>query len=237
MTTPAKLPHAGHRARLRERVDIAGIDSLLDHEFLELLLTYAIPRKDTKSLAWALLKRFGSLSSILDAEDAALQEVPGIGPHATQLLYLVREAFHRYAKNQLPKQIQLENLDDILDYSRYSLAGKHEEFMEIMFLSVRWTILGTRRVTGHSISAITLDPRKVVEMALKAKAKGLIIVHNHPSGDPRPSSNDMTWTENLEKALIVFDIALWEHLIITKSAHFSFYGHQLLHPKMDPTKP
>lgn len=231
MATSPKPSHLGHRARLRARVESAGLDSLLDHEFLELLLTYAITRKDTKSLAWNLLKQFGSLSAVLDADEAALCEVPGIGPRAAQLLVLVRDAFSRYAKDQLSQTIKVGALDDILDYCRYSLAGKHEEFVEVMFLSTGWTLLNTRRFFGGAISEINLEPRKIVEMALNIKATGLIIIHNHPSGDPRPSAADVAWTEQLEKAASVFDISVWEHLIVCRNAHFSFHGHQLVHPK------
>lgn len=231
MTTSPKPSHLGHRARLRARVESAGLDSLLDHEFLELLLTYTIMRKDTKSIAWNLLKQFGSLSGVLDADEAALREAPGIGPRAAQLLVLVRDAFSRYAKDKLSQTIKVGALDDILDYCRYSLAGKHEEFMEVLFLSNGWTLLNTRRFCGGAIAEINLEPRKIVEMALNIKATGLIIIHNHPSGDPRPSSADLAWTAQLEKAAHVFDISVWEHLIICRHAHFSFHGHQLVHPK------
>ena len=231
MTTSPKPSHFGHRARLRKRVETAGIASFLDHEFLELLLTYSITRKDTKSIAWQLLKQFGSLSAVLDADEAALSKVPGVGPRTIQLLTLVREAFSRYTKDKLPRTIKVGTVNDILDYCRYSLAGKHEEFVEVMFLSNGWKLLKTHRFIEGAISEIRLEPRKVVEMALHIKATGLIVIHNHPSGDPRPSAADLAWTNQLEQAAGVFDISVWEHLIICRHAHFSFHGHQLVHPK------
>ena len=230
MTTRTPSPHEGHRARLQQRVYETGTDSLLDHEFLELLLTYAIARKDTKPIAWALLKRFGSFSAVLDANEAALQDIPGIGPRTAQLLLLVRDSFKRYSQDHLPKRIKLKSMDDVLDYCKSSLAGKQEEFLEVIFLSVRCTIIRTRRVACGAIASITLDPRQIVELALKEKASGIILVHNHPSGDPRPSADDIAWTKELEKATKLFGITLWEHFVVSRQAHFSFRAHQLLEP-------
>ncbi len=230
-------PHTGHRARLHQRVNASGMDSFLDHEFLELLLTYAIPRKDTKSIAWALLKRFGSLAAVLDADPANLREVPGIGPHSAQLLQIVRESFKRYSRDHLPKHTQLRSLDEVLDYCNSSLGGKQEEFLEVIFLSVRCTIMNTRRLACGSIATITLDPRQIVEMALKEKASGLIVVHNHPSGNPHPSAADINWTKQLEQAAKVLGITLWEHIIVSRNAHFSFRRSQLLEePKKKPAE-
>ena len=220
-TTPA---HVGHRKRLKQRLDRVGIDSFLDHEFLELLLTYAIARKDTKPLAWALLKHFGSIAEVLDADQDALMKVDGIGPSSARLITLVRNAFKRYTLAKMHKRIKIETLHDVLEYCRASLAGKREEFVEIIFLSARFTIISTRMVAKGSISHASLEPRQVVEYALREKASALIIVHNHPSGDPSPSPQDIAWTLKTQQAANLLNIMLFDHLIIAKTGYYSFNG-------------
>ncbi len=228
MATPTKPLHLGHRRRLQQRLDSVGPDAFLDHEFLELLLTYAIPRKDTKPIAWALLKRFGSVAGVLDANPSALQTVDGVGSHTARFLKLVRSAFKRYTRSHVPKQIKLGSPQEVLDYCHASLAGKQEEFIEAIFLSARNTIITTRIVASGSLSAVSIEPRQLVARAMQENAAALIVVHNHPSGDPTPSPEDITWTKQLEDALLLFSIRLLDHLIVSKSTYFSFGQNELL---------
>jgi len=224
------LSHTGHRQRLQKRIEDNGFDTLLDHEFLELLLTCSIPRKDTKPIAWTLLHRFGSIAGALDANESALLDVPGIGPKTARHLKLVRESFKRYTRAQLSKQIKLSTLEEVLDYCNASLSGRKEEFLEIIFLSIRCTFMYTRTLSTGSISQITLEPRRIIEEVIKAKASGFILVHNHPSGDPSPSEEDIKWTKKLEASAKVFGITLWEHFIMASSGHFSFRQNNILEP-------
>lgn len=225
-TIPA---HLGHRQRLKQRLYSMGTDSFLDHEFLELLLTYPIARKDTKPIAWALLKRFGSVAGVLDASETSLLQIPGVGPSTAQFLKLVRSALKRYARARVPKGIALKSPYEVLEYCKASLAGKQEEFVEVLFLSVRHTIISTRVVAAGSISQISITPRQIIEHALTEKAAALIIVHNHPSGDPTPSSEDITWTLKTQEAAQLFDIKILDHLIIGKGTYYSFTANGFLH--------
>ena len=222
------LSHTGHRNRLKQRLSSAGADSFLDHEFLEVLLTYSIPRKDTKTLSWTLLKRFGSIAGVLDAPESALCSVNGIGPNTARFLKLVRSAFKRYMYAKIPKRIDLRSPQEVLDYCTASLAGEQDEFIEAIFLSPHYALLETRVLSAGDNTQVPLDPRQVVKHALDVKAASVIIIHNHPSGNPNPSDSDKSCTLHLAKALQFFNITLWDHLIICKGAYFSFSQHHLL---------
>ena len=203
--TPKKITsHEGHRKRLREKFITSGLDPFLDHEVLELLLTYIIPRKDTKPLAWALLKKFRSLSAVLDASPQQLAEVPGIGENSVYFLKLVRALFKRYSFGTVHKNIEVRSPQQILDYCKASLAGKQEECVEIIFLSVRNTIIGTQTLSSGLIDRVVVSPRKIVESALTAKASAIILVHNHPSGDATPSEQDLEFTQQTIAAARLF---------------------------------
>ena len=223
MTNPAQPIPPGHRARLRYKFSQNGADSFLDHELLELLLTYALPRKDTKPLAWALLKKFGSLKAVLDAPAEKLTEVDGIGPAAAQLIVLVRALFTKYARAQMSAPVSASCPREVIEYCKTSLQGKREEFLEIIFLSVRNTILGTQIIASGLIDRVAVSPRKIVECALRAKAAALILVHNHPSGDARPSEADIEMTEQIKKAAELFNIELHDHIIVAGSHYFSLH--------------
>ena len=228
MTKPTTPSHIGHRQRLKQRLHTVGIDAFLDHEFLELLLTYSIARKDTKPIAWALLKRFGSIAGVLDASPEALAEVPGIGPSTAQFLQLVRASLKRYTRARIPKRIEMKSPHDVLEYCKASLAGKQEEFVEVLFLSIRHTIISTRMVAAGSISQIYIQPRQIVAYAMAEKAAAIIIVHNHPSGDPQPSAPDISWTLQTKEAAWLFNIKVLDHLIIAKNGYYSFNANGYL---------
>lgn len=228
MTNTEKPVHTGHRERIRRKFALNGLDTFLDHEILELLLTYALPRKDTKPLAWALLKKFGSLGAVLEAPEADLVEIKGIGPRAAQLFTLVRALFTRYAREQIKTPANMASLDKVLDYCKISLQHKGEEMLEILFLSVRNTLIGTQVIASGLIDRVVISPRKVVECALHAKAAAIILVHNHPSGDASPSREDVQLTREIINAAELFHIAVHDHIIIGKNNYFSFCANGLL---------
>lgn len=214
--------HIGHRARLQKRVSEAGADSLLDHEFLELLLTYPIARKDTKTIAWELMHRFGTIAGVLDAKEASLMQTDGIGPYAARFLKVIRSAFKRYMRAKIPKKINLASPQKVLDYCTASLAGKEEEFLEAIFLSAKKNIIETRVLAIGSNTHVKINPRQILRHAANTDACGIVLVHNHPSGNPQPSQPDINCTLNLAKGLKLFDIDLLDHIIITKGDYFSF---------------
>ena len=221
-TNTTKPSYLGHRTRLRKKFLTAGADAFLEHELLELLLTYALPRKDTKSLAWALLKNFGSLANVLDASLEELRQVDGIGLQAALFLKVVRASFKRYMLAEVKNKQPLKTPQTVMDYCRTSLADKKEEFLEVIFLSRRHTILSTQLLASGTLDQVSVSPRQVVASALQANAAALILVHNHPSGEISPSSADIQLTQNIQRAARVFDIHVAD-INIMKLNIFKFY--------------
>ena len=225
----AKPSFVGHRERLRQKLTEHGLEAFLPHEVLELLLTYAIPRKDTKPLAWALLKKFGSFANVLDADERQLLEVEGLGTHTAQFLKLVRAVFKIYSLNHVQQKVSIRSPQQVIDYCKASLADKHEECLELIFLSVRNTVIGTQIVATGLLDQVTISPRKIVECALHAQAAALILVHNHPSGDASPSQEDIALTQDVIKAAALFGIRIHDHIIIGKGGtHFSLRTNEVI---------
>ncbi len=228
MQNTTKPLQAGHRDRLRKKFLTAGMDSFLDHEVLELLLTYSIPRKDTKPIAWKLLKSFGSLSNVLDATAQDLMRVDGIGPQTAALIPFTRALLKRYALSEVKSRPGGTTPEAIMNYCKASLSDKKEEFLQILFLSTRHTIIGSKIIsTGHR-DKIEVAPRDIIGDALAAKAAHIIIVHNHPSGDPEPSPEDITFTNNLVQAAYFMGVGVSDHIIVGKGKMFSFREHRML---------
>ena len=225
----AKPSFVGHRERLRQKLTEHGLDAFLPHEILELLLTYAIPRKDTKPIAWALLKKFGSFAGVLDASEEQLQDIEGIGQHSAQFLKLVRAVFKMYTLNHVQTKTPIRSPQHVIEYCKASLADKKEECLELIFLSVRNTVLGTQIVATGQLDQVSVSPRKIIECALHAQASALILVHNHPSGDASPSKEDITLTQDVVKAATLFGIHVQDHIIIGKGgAHYSMRTYDYL---------
>ncbi len=213
--------YVGHRQRIREKFASSGLDSFLDHETLELLLTYAVARKDTKPIAWALLKNFGSFSAVLDADPAQLAAIEGVGPHTALFLKLIRAVFKKYSMDEVKESVTIRTPQQVLEYCKASLAGKKEECLEVIYLSVRNTVMGSQIVASGLIDRVAVSPRKIVECALAAKASALILVHNHPSGDATPSREDVALTQDVIRAAALFGISVHDHIIVGKGAHYS----------------
>lgn len=225
----AKPSFIGHRERLRQKLAEHGLDSFLPHEALELLLTYAIPRKDTKPIAWALLKKFGSLAEVLDADEKQLREIDGIGEYAAQFLKLIRAVFKIYSLNHVQLKPSIRSPQQVIDYCKASLADKQEECLELIFLSVRNTVIGTQVVASGLLDQVAVSPRKIVECALKAQAAALILVHNHPSGDASPSKEDIALTQEVINAAALFSIRVLDHIIIGKGGtHYSLRTNDVI---------
>ena len=212
--------HTGHRQRLRNKFIAAGLDGFLEHEVLELLLTYIIPRKDTKPIAWALLKKFGSVPAVLDATPQQLIETDGVGEQTAQFLKLIRGIIKHYSFGKVKQNIAIHTPQQILNYCKASLRGKQEECVEIIFLSIRNTIIGTQVLSSGLIDCVAVSPRKIVESALTAKATALFLVHNHPSGDATPSPEDISLTLKTIRAAQLFDISVRDHIIIGKNGNY-----------------
>ncbi len=228
MPKQIKPLQAGHRERLREKFITAGLDSLLDHEVLELLLTYSIPRKDTKPLAWRLLENFGSLSNVLDAAPNELKQVSGVGEQTAVLIPFVRALLKRYMLSEIKSRPNGMTPEAVMNYCQACLSDKKEEFLQILFLSTRHTIIGSKIIsTGHR-DKIEIAPRDIIGHALTAQAAHIIIVHNHPSGQPEPSPEDITFTNNLTQAAYFMGLDVSDHIIVGKGKIFSFRAHHMM---------
>ena len=196
--------HDGHRERLRQRFSEHGPDVFADHELLELLLTYAIPRRDTNETAHKLLQRFGSLAGVFAADAASLQTVDGIGPAAAQLLQLEAAIRRRIALSGVPHRNGKPLLNAPHRAARYAellLSQETDERMYALCLNAQRALLCAVAVGSGSVSELTVYPRTIVELAILRHAHGIILAHNHPSGDPLPSQPDIETTEAIRAAL------------------------------------
>lgn len=221
MPENTKPSYMGHRERLRDKFAVGGLEQFLDHEILELLLTYCIARRDTKPMAWALIKRFGSLAAVLDAPIQEIDAVTGLGEQSALFLKLIRAVFKRYSLEEIKGKTVIHTPEEVLAYCKASLTDRTDECLELIYLSVRNTVMGTEIVSSGTLDRVSISPRKIVERALAAKAAAIILVHNHPSGDPTPSMDDIAMTKEVVRAAALLGIAVHDHLIIGRSEHYS----------------
>ncbi len=223
-----KPDYLGHRKRLRERFRKNGTEGMHDYEVLELLLTYAIPRKDVKPIAKDLLKRFGSLSGGLDAGQKELEEVANIGPISSTLIRLVKETCGIYLAEKMRNKDVLSSPQAVLDFARVKLAGlPHEAFM-VIFLNAKNKVLDYKVLQEGTVDRAVIYPRRMVEEALAHHAAGIILVHNHPSGDSEPSPEDKQLTRSLTEAARTIDLRVLDHIIVGKEGYCSFLESRLM---------
>lgn len=218
----------GHRERLRARYRQVGEATLQDYELLELLLTYAIPRRDTKLLAKKLLERFGTLARVFEAEPTALEEVEGIGPQAATLISLIRPLSTRFIKVKPTGKTLLRSTGEAAAYFQSKLKGLAEEEVHVAFVNAKNAVTATECLQRGIVDQSAVYVRKVIERALAHKASGFILAHNHPSGDPAPSGHDRELTQAVKAAAAAVGIRFLDHLIIGDAAPFSFKANGLL---------
>lgn len=223
-----KPDYLGHRKRLRERFRKNGVEGMHDYEILELLLTYAIPRKDVKPYAKDLIRRFGNLSGVLDAGQKELEEVARIGPVSATLIRLAKEVCGAYLADKIKGREVLSSPQAVLDFARVKLSGlPHEAFMAI-FLNAKNRVLDFKIIQEGTVDRAVIYPRRIVEEALAHHAAGIIFVHNHPSGDTQPSPEDKQLTHSLVEAARTIDLRVLDHLIVGKEGYCSFVESRLL---------
>jgi len=226
---PDKKPHFhGHRQRLRERFMATAGDGMPDYEILELLLAMAIPRADVKPLAKMLLDRFGSLGEVLSAPEKALGEVKGIGEAVVASLKIVRAAGLRLANQQIMNTNAIGSWDSLIDYCKAAMGYEKVEQLRILFLDRKNVLIADEVQQQGTVDHTPLYPREVVKRALDLGASAIILVHNHPSGDPTPSRDDIEMTKKVRDAGEQLGIALHDHIIVGKSNHISFKSLGLL---------
>jgi len=219
---PAKPDQIGHRKRLRERFFQAGGDALPDYELIELLLFAAIPRHDTKAIAKELLKRFGSYGGVIHAAPEALAEVKGVGEAAITAIKSVEAAAVRLARADVMERPVLGSWTGVLDYLRIRMGHLDTEQLRVLFLDTKNALIADEEQQRGTINHTAVYPREVVKRALELGASALILVHNHPSGDPTPSRADIEMTRLVREAAEKLGVALHDHVIVGRGAHASF---------------
>ncbi|MCQ8782736.1 RadC family protein [Mangrovibrevibacter kandeliae] len=218
----------GHRDRLRERFAEGGAAALADYEMLELVLFRTIPRRDVKPLAKALIARFGTLGEVLNAPVALLQEVAGIG-HSTALdLSIVAAVNRRAMRSQIKGREILSSWSAVLDYCTAAMAYETREQFRILFLDKKNGLIADEVQGTGTVDHTPVYPREVVRRALELSATALILVHNHPSGDPTPSRADIEMTKTIIETARPMGIAVHDHVIVGRAGHASLKGLRLI---------
>jgi DNA repair protein RadC len=226
---PQTGPHYhGHRGRLRERFLAGGPDALADYELLELVLFRALPRRDVKPLAKALIKTFGSFAEVIAAPAARLAEVPGVGDAVIAELKIVQAAARRFVRGELKERRVLSSWSAVLDYCRAAQAFADKEQFRVLFLDKRNQLIADETQAIGTVDHTPVYPREVVKRALELSATAIILVHNHPSGDPTPSAADIQMTLAIVEAARPFGIAVHDHLIVGRDGHASLKALKLI---------
>ncbi|PCK86400.1 hypothetical protein CPT32_13420 [Rhizobium sophoriradicis] len=218
----------GHRERLRDRFREQGDTALADYEILELLLFRLIPRRDTKPIAKALIERFGSLSGVFGAPAALLTEVKGVGENVALDLKLISTVAHRTLKSEIRSKQVLSSWSSVIQYCHAAMAHETREQFRILFLDKRNVLIADEVQGRGTVDHTPVYPREVVKRALELSATAIILVHNHPSGDPTPSRADIDMTKVIIEAAKALDITVHDHIIIGKDGHVSLKGLKLI---------
>lgn len=221
---------SGHRKRIREKYLENSIHILFDYEILELLLSYAIPRKDTKNLAKELLKKFGSIEKILNSDKEELKKVEGLGEASITFLKLIGELPTIFYENKLKNNdvITIKNKENLLKFLRSKIAYEKIEKFYVLYLSNSNELIACEEKSSGTLDKSTVYPREIYRDVIKYNAKAIILAHNHPSGNINPSKSDMDITKEIAEGLKNFDALLLEHIIITENSYFSFLEEGLI---------
>jgi DNA repair protein RadC len=227
--TAAAAPHYhGHRERLRERFRAAGPDALSDYELLEAVLFRAQPRRDVKPLAKTLIATFGSFAETISAPVARLEQVKGLGAASITELKLVQAAASRLLHGEVKKRPVLSSWSAVLDYCRSAQAFADREQFRVLFLDKRNQLIADEVQQTGTVDHTPVYPREVVKRALELSATAIVLVHNHPSGDPTPSRADVQMTQDIIAVTSPFGIALHDHIIVGKQGHASLKTMKLI---------
>jgi DNA repair protein RadC len=222
-------PHFhGHRERLKERFREAGHEALPDYELLELILFRSIPRRDVKALAKQLIAKFGSFAEVISAPADRLMEVKGIGETVATDLRLIFAASQRVAKGEVKKKVALGSWSEVIGYCRTAMAFETREQFRILFLDKRNGLIADEVQQTGTVDHTPVYPREVVKRALELSATAVILVHNHPSGDPTPSTADITMTRQIVEIAKPLGILVHDHIIIGRDGHASLKGLKLM---------
>ena len=219
-----KLPSyiRDHRARLRDRFLTGGAEAMPDYELLEMVLFRAQARQDMKPVGRALLERFGSFNGVITAPEAELRKVKGVGPSLVVELKLIEAAAQRLLRDRVINRPVLSSWQALLDYCQTAMAHRETEQFRILFLDRKNTLIADEAQARGTVDHVPVYPREVVKRALELNASALILVHNHPSGDPTPSEADVEMTQQILRAAEALGVTVHDHLVIGKGREFSF---------------
>ena len=220
--------YIGHRRRIKDKYKKSGIDGWLDYEVLELVLSYAVARKDTKPIAKELMTRFKTINGILDADSKELKSISGISEHTTLFLNLLKDIAILYLENGLHNKDLLSSPELVFDYLKASLKGCVDEEFKTLFLNGRNQLIAVETLQTGTVNRSVVYPRKLVERSLYHHAVGVIIAHNHPAGTLTPSKEDCALTKSVKDALKTVEISLLDHIIIGGNDYFSFSSKGLI---------
>jgi DNA repair protein RadC len=226
--TPDKPHYKNHRQRLKKKFTESGTDAFHDYEALELLLSYAIPQRDVKPLAKDLLREFGTLKGVIDADMSSLEKINGISTHTAILIKLVKEMGTLYLKEKAREKPQITCTSELLNYCKTYMGGLKDEQFCVIYLDAQNKITEIEAIEEGIVNQAVVYPRKVLENALKQKASAIIMVHNHPSGHVKPSDADIRLTKTIQETAKVLDILVHDHVIIGENRFFSFREEGLI---------
>jgi DNA repair protein RadC len=228
-TNDDEAPHYyGHRDRLRARFSDVGGDAFPDYELLEIVLFRSIPRRDVKPIAKDLLRRFGSFAEVLAAPPALLSEVDGVGESVVTDLKIVEAAARRFARGAVARRPVLSSWTSVIDYCRTAMAFSEKEQFRLLFLDRRNALIADEVQQSGTIDHTPVYPREVVKRALELSTSAVILVHNHPSGDPTPSSADIKMTREIVDVAKPLGIVVHDHIIVGREGHASLKGLKLM---------
>lgn len=206
--------HDDHRKRMKQKFIDNGMDSFADHEVLELLLYYAIARRDVNPVAHELINRFGTLSAVFDAPIEALQEIDGIGEHSAMLIKMLPQIARRYLISRSSTENVLDSVEKAGKYIQSFFYSMQKECVYVVCLDSKCKVIATKCITTGDVNSVPLSPRQVVEFALANHALAVIIAHNHPNGLALPSASDTNTTRRIQEALKAVDIQVLDHIIV-----------------------
>lgn len=218
----------GHRERLKARFRKGGVAALADYELLELQLMTAIPRRDVKPLAKDLIKEFGSYAEVISAAPERLSQVDGIGENVITTLKLAEASAQKLAEGTVMKKTVLNNWQALINYCSAQLAYKSKEQFRVLFLDRQNRLITDEKMQEGTIDHTPVYPREIIKRALELSSTAIILVHNHPSGDPTPSREDIEMTKQIQDAGKQLGVMLHDHLIISKGGHSSFKTMDLI---------
>jgi DNA repair protein RadC len=211
-----------HRKRLKKKFTDVGVKALHHYEILELVLSYAISRKDMKPLAKLLFKQYGSIKGVMDAEFTELKKIKGIGEHTAILIKVIKDISSLYLQEKAAEKTQISCTSELMNFCRMEFGGLKDERFSVIYLNTQNRIIDLETIQEGIVNQAVVYPRKVLENALKRKASAIILVHNHPSGHVKPSEADVRLTKMINDTAKILDIIVHDHIIIGENAVFSF---------------